>query len=108
MGGGSGGPGVGFGGPGGGFRTGRSGGKPLLMPTLKNPTPRATKISAGKRIDKHFGPKLCLTENCCILLNPVVCPGIKSNKIISKVVPDTQAERQSPLESPETVKNCLL
>ena len=33
--GGFGGPGGGFGGPGGGFRTGRSSGKPLLLPALK-------------------------------------------------------------------------
>ena len=33
--GGFGGPGGGFGGPGGGFRTGRSSGKPLLLPVLK-------------------------------------------------------------------------
>ena len=38
-GGGSGGPGGGFGGPGGGFRTGRSSGKPLLLPVLKKPPP---------------------------------------------------------------------
>ena len=36
LGGGSGGPGVGLGGPGGGFRTGKSSGKPLLLPVLKN------------------------------------------------------------------------
>ena len=34
-----GGPGGGFGGPGGGFRTGRSSGKPLLLPVLKKPPP---------------------------------------------------------------------
>ena len=32
-------PGCGFGGPGGGFRTGRSSGKPLLLPVLKKPPP---------------------------------------------------------------------
>ena len=37
--GGFGGPGGGFGGPGGGFRTGRSSGKPLLLPVLKKTPP---------------------------------------------------------------------
>ena len=36
-----GGPGGGFGAPGGGFRTGRSGGKPPLLPVLKKPRPGA-------------------------------------------------------------------
>ena len=38
-----GGPGGGFGGPGGGFRTGRSSGRPLLLPVLKKNTARTTK-----------------------------------------------------------------
>ena len=38
-GGGVGGPGGGLGGPGGGFRTGKSSGKPLLLPVLKKTPP---------------------------------------------------------------------
>ena len=44
MGGGSGGPGVGLGG---GFRTGKSSGKPLLLPVLKKPPPGAPKPPPG-------------------------------------------------------------
>ena len=46
-GGGFGGPGVGFCGPGGGFRTGRSSGKPLLLPVLKKPLPGPPKPTPG-------------------------------------------------------------
>ena len=42
-----GGPGGGFGGPGDGFRTGRSGGKPLVLPLLKRPLPGPPKPSPG-------------------------------------------------------------
>ena len=42
-----GGPGGGFGGPGGGFRTGRSSGKPLLLPVLKKPPPGPPKPPPG-------------------------------------------------------------
>ena len=42
-----GGPGGGFGAPGGGFRTGRSGGKPPLLPVLKKPPPGAPKTPPG-------------------------------------------------------------
>ena len=51
-------PSGGFGGPGGGLRTGKSSGKPLLLPVLKNTTPRATKTTAGKRIKTYFGPEI--------------------------------------------------
>ena len=46
-GGGFGGPGGGFGGPGGGFRTGKSSGKPLLLPVLKKPPPGPPKPPPG-------------------------------------------------------------
>ena len=42
-----GGPGGGFSGPGGGFRTGRSSGKPLLLPVLKKPPPGPPKPPPG-------------------------------------------------------------
>ena len=42
-----GGPGGGFGGPGGGFRTGKSSGKPLLLPILKKPPPGPPKPPPG-------------------------------------------------------------
>ena len=42
-----GGPGGGFGGPGGGFRTGKSSGKPLLLPVLKKPPPGPPKPPPG-------------------------------------------------------------
>ena len=45
--GGFGGPGGGLGGPGGGFRTGRSSGKPLLLPVLKKPPPGPPKPPPG-------------------------------------------------------------
>ena len=38
---------VGFGDPGGGFRTGRSSGKPLLLPVLKKPPPGPPKPPPG-------------------------------------------------------------
>ena len=41
------GPGGGFGGPGGGFRTGRSSGRPLLIPVLKKPPPGPPKPPPG-------------------------------------------------------------
>ena len=41
------GPGSGLGGPGGGFRTGRSSGKPLLLPVLKKPPPGPPKPPPG-------------------------------------------------------------
>ena len=41
------GPGGGFGGPGGGFRTGKSSGKPLLLPVLKKPPPGPPKPPPG-------------------------------------------------------------
>ena len=47
-GGGFGGPGGGFGGPGGGFRTGKSSGKPLLIPVLKKPPPGPPKPPPGQ------------------------------------------------------------
>ena len=46
-GGGFGGPGSGLGGPGGGFNTGRSSGKPLLLPVLKKPPPGPPKPLPG-------------------------------------------------------------
>ena len=46
-GGGFGAPGGGFGGPGGGFRTGKSSGKPLLLPVLKKPPPGPPKPPPG-------------------------------------------------------------
>ena len=49
-GGGFGGPGAGFGGPGGGFRTGRSSGKPLLLPVLKKTPPGPPKPPPGPPI----------------------------------------------------------
>ena len=42
-----GGPGGGLGGPGGGFRTGKSSGKPLLLPVLKKPPPGPPKTPPG-------------------------------------------------------------
>ena len=56
-GGGFGGPGSGFGGPGGGFNTGRSSGKPLLLPVLKKPPPGPPKPPPGPpnlRIPRDF------------------------------------------------------
>ena len=44
-----GGPGGGFGAPGGGFRTGKSSGKPLLLPVLKKPPPGPPKPLPGPR-----------------------------------------------------------
>ena len=41
-------PSGGFGGPGGGFRTGRSSGKPLLLPVLKKPPPGPPKPPLGQ------------------------------------------------------------
>ena len=39
----------GFGGPGGGFRTGKSSGKPLLLPALKKPPPGPPKPLPGPK-----------------------------------------------------------
>ena len=44
-----GGPDNGFGGPGGDFRTGKSGGKPLLLPVLKKPPQGLPKPLPGSR-----------------------------------------------------------
>ena len=60
-GGGFGGPGGGFGGPGGGFRTGRSSGKPLLLPVLKKPPPGPPKPplvppKPSKNRSRQIGP----------------------------------------------------
>ena len=81
--GGFGGPGGGFGGPGGGFRTGKSSGKPLLLPVLKkpppgppNPPPGPPKLPPGPpKLKKHCPFK---TETPTIhrpkLLPPKVIP----------------------------------
>ena len=53
------GPGGGLGAPGGGFRTGKSRGKPLLLPVLKTPpgapkpTTRSVKTNKNKTISKQ-------------------------------------------------------